>query len=458
VRVAALLDRTTATSRVSGVRVYDASGRLRYQSSSMGNAAPPPDALLRSVLAGEAEATFEREADGERMFAVIRSIREPGPEGSDVVTTPQGPVLGALEVTQPYTLLLAELRRVEVELALATGLLMLTVTVAIAFVSRRLVGWPLEQLVAASRALGEGDVDARVPQTLGAAEPNDLAREFNLMAERLAGARSELLRQGEERVRLERRLAEAEKLATVGTLAAGLAHEIGAPLNVISGRAEMLLGQEQTPTAMKRHLGIIVAQSGRITRTVRSLLDYARRPARRDEPVSMDAVVHSTIDLLESECQRAGVTVDYRPGPELRVLGDADQLQQVFTNLLVNAMQAMDGQADPRTVTITVAPVVSPETGMPLDVVVTVDDTGPGLPADLDGRLFTPFATTKPSGTGLGLVVARSIVQDHGGTIDGTNRTDGTRGARFTIRLPFAPRPARVPAAARTVASATRDP
>jgi signal transduction histidine kinase len=246
-------------------------------------------------------------------------------------------------------------------------------------------------------------------------------------------------------VRLERRLAEAEKLATVGTLAAGLAHEIGAPLNVISGRAEMLLGHDETSPRVARHLQSIVAQSGRITRTVRSLLDYARRPARRDDVVSVDAVLDATVDLLEAECQRAGVTVERTGSAEAWVQGDSDQLQQVMTNLLLNALQAMDGQPGPTTITIGVEVAGAQHDAVPGETIITVRDTGPGLPADLDGRLFTPFATTKPSGTGLGLVVARSIVQDHGGVIDGTTRTDGIRGACFTVRLPQAPVPVPAP-------------
>ncbi|MES2522415.1 MAG: ATP-binding protein [Gemmatimonadota bacterium] len=449
-RVAALLDRTATDSRVAGIRLYDAQGRLQYRSASMANAPAVPAPLLQRVLSGTAEVSIERSMNDEDVFTVLRVIREPvsratrasGPRGarggdSRPDSTPdQGAVLGAVEFTQPYALLLASVRRLEMQLLIATVILLTTAAIAIAYMSRRTIAAPLEQLVAAARALGEGDIDARVPQSLGAAEPNALAREFNMMATRLAGARRELLRESEERVRIERRLAEAEKLATVGTLAAGLAHEIGAPLNVISGRAEMLLRQEQTSPAVARHLQSIVAQSGRITRTVRSLLDYARRPARRDDVVALDAVLDATLDLLDAECERAGVTVERTGSFEAWVRGDSDQLQQVMTNLLLNALQAMDGQPGEHAVRIDVQSSES-DTATPAgEVIIAVCDTGPGLSADLDGRLFTPFATTKASGTGLGLVVARSIVQDHGGTLDGTTRTDGVRGACFTVRLP----------------------
>ena len=439
-RTAALLDRTAANSRVSGVRVYDTRGRVQYRSTSMADIPLLPAAMIDRVLAGTPELSMERTVHGASLFSVLRVLREPTVAGTGGnVTT--GAVLGALEVSQPYAMLLAGVRKLGIELLLAAVLLMLTLTLIIAYTARRVIARPLELLVAAARAVGEGHIDSRVSQSLGAAELNSLAREFNVMAARVSSARQELLRESEERVRLERRLAEAERLATAGTLAAGLAHEIGAPLNVISARAEMLLRQVETTPNTARHLQSIVAQSGRITRTVRSLLDYARRPARRDELVNVDAVLNATFELLEAEFERSQVTIERIGSVETWVRGDADQLQQVITNLLLNALQAMDGQSPPHVVNISVEACSADPAAPPGDAVLTVSDTGPGLPAELEGRLFTPFATTKSSGTGLGLVVARSIVQDHGGTLEGITRTDGISGARFTIRLPRAATP-----------------
>lgn len=440
VRVAAIVNRTAANARVSGIRVYDAQGRVQYRSTSMISSPHPPDSVLASVLHGRSEAVYEHSVNGESAFSVLRVIRDLTPDDSGAG---QGTVLGALEVTQPYALLLEGLRRLQLELTIVTLLLLLAVTMTIAFVSPPMIARPLEQLVGAARALGEGDIDSRVPESLGAAEPNALAREFNVMATRLAGARRELLREGEERVRLERRLAEAEKLATVGTLAAGLAHEIGAPLNVISGRAEMLLEGSETSPALARHLQSIITQSGRITRTVRSLLDYARRPARHDEPFALNPMVDATIELLDAELRKAGVRVERKSSSDPWVRGDADQLQQVMTNLILNALQAMDGQPGPHTITIETGRTLSSNDAA-AEAVIAVLDTGPGLSSELDGRLFTPFATTKQTGTGLGLVVARSIAQDHGGTLDGTTRTDGIRGACFIMKLPMIAAPVTV--------------
>ncbi len=461
-RIQAFLNRMSADPRVVGVAVYGTDGTVRYRADSLPAEAMAPDSLVRRLLQGQEEASYEQTVNGRRLYTVLRVIREPSSGGGAVAGAGvraaagrrprrgeapaggddrSGPVLGVLEVAQPYDLLAGNVRRTQLQVATVAVLLLGAVALVISWLLRRIAEAPLQRLVAASRALGEGDVDARVPQAMGAAELTALAREFNLMAARLSGARRELLAESEERVRLERRLAEAEKLAAVGTLAAGLAHEIGAPLNVISGRAEMLLRQHPDDSAMRRHLESIVAQIGRITRTVRSLLDYARRPVRRDEPVALSAVIGSAVEALEAEFARAGVTLSRHESYDAWVRGDPDQLQQVVVNLAMNALQAMDGQAPPRELTIRVDAAKAEQAQTHAEAVVTVTDTGPGLPAALAGRLFTPFATTKASGTGLGLVVARSIAQDHGGTLAGSNREDGERGATFTLRLPLAAAP-----------------
>lgn len=441
-RVQSFLNRMSADPRVFGIVVYDTAGVVRYRSSGLADVEAAPDSLLRRVLAGQDEASLERLVDGRKVFAVLRGIREPDMQGIGEQRIAMGTMVGALEVAQPYDVLLGEVRRTQIELVAVTAAMLAGLSIVLIVLTRRTVTRPLERLVSAARALGEGDTEARVPLSLGAAEPNALAREFNTMASRLSSAHREQLREAEERVLLERRLAEAEKLATVGTVAAGLAHEIGAPLNVISGRAELLLKQQGNNATITRHLESIVDQIGRITRTVRSLLDYARRPARRDEAVHLNIVIDNTVEMLETELARGEVTVERHDSYDAWVRGDPDQLQQVFTNLFVNAMQAMEGQREPRTISVAVTAVKEHQWTPVAQAVVTVTDSGPGLPQELDGRLFTPFSTTKPDGTGLGLVVARSIVQDHGGTLVGTTRKDGARGAEFTLRLELAAAPA----------------
>ena len=438
-RVRAFIDRLSANPRVFGVLLYGPDGSLRYASDSLSGAASAPDSVISEVLKGRDEIVFERTLGNRKVYAVLRSIREPPSDSArpGIPAGQEGAVLGALEIAQPFELLQGEQQRVRAEVVLVTLALMAALSLMLVFVTHRMVERPLQRLAAAARDLGEGNVEAHVLTSLGAAELNALAREFNEMVERLATARRALLQESEMRVRLERRLSEAEKLAAVGMVAAGLAHEIGAPLNVISGRAEMLLQQHAGDARISRHLESIIAQIGRITRTVRSLLDYARRPERRDEPVQISTVLDGTIDLLEAEFVKGHVTVLREESANPWVQGDADQLQQVMVNLILNALQAMDGQTEPRVISISVSTSEIDPTLDTADALIEMGDSGPGLADEISGRLFTPFSTTKPTGTGLGLVVARSMVQDHGGTLTGTNRKQGKRGAVFTVRLPM---------------------
>jgi signal transduction histidine kinase len=432
-RVQRLLDRIAANDRVVGVRVYSADGSLRYASVGMRNASILPDTVLRAVLAGRDEFMLDQVLGGEPTSTVVRAIREPPSVGA--AAAPSGRVLGALEVAQPYSVLITPITRVEREEQFVSFLLFLLLAVLIAGLTRFFVERPLSRLVAATRALGRGETNSRVPTHLGSVEIDALSEAFNDMAARLDVARARLFDEADARVQLERRLVEAEKLASMGTLAAGLAHEIGAPLNVIAARSELLLQRGDLPVDSRRQLESIVSQSSRITRTVRSLLDYARRPARRHDAVALAEVIRHTLDALEPELERAGVTVTAPVEALVVVDGDSEQLQQALANLVLNAVQAMDGQTRPRHVRIGVARVAT-ATPTPM-AAIAVTDSGPGLPGALDGRLFTPFATTKAAGTGLGLVVARSIVEDHGGSLVGTSRSDGEPGATFLMTLPI---------------------
>ena len=455
-RVREFIDRLSANPRVFGVLLYGPDGSLRYASDSLSGAASAPDSILSKVLQGGDEIAFERELGNRKVYAVLRSIREPPSDSArpGIPAGQEGAVLGALEIAQPFELLQGEQQRVRAEVVLVTLALMAALSLMLVFVTHRMVERPLQRLTAAARDLGEGNVEAHVLTSLGAAELNALAREFNEMVERLGTARRALLQESETRVRLERRLSEAEKLAAVGMVAAGLAHEIGAPLNVISGRAEMLLQQHGGDARIARHLESIIAQIGRITRTVRSLLDYARRQERRDERVQISTVLDSTIDLLEAEFVKGHVTVVREDFADPWVQGDADQLQQVMVNLILNALQAMDGQVEPREISIWVSTSQVDPALDTADALIEIGDSGPGLADEISGRLFTPFSTTKPTGTGLGLVVARSMIQDHGGTLTGTNRRQGERGAVFTVRLPITAGP-RVSARTDSALSAT---
>lgn len=218
-----------------------------------------------------------------------------------------------------------------------------------------------------------------------------------------------------------------ERVAELGTLAASLAHEIGTPMNVILGRAEMLL-QRTDDEAMKRGLTIITVQVERMTRLMNQLLACARRDPPNFRPVDLRDVIKNCLDAVEERLNQHGVQVISEQDEELpHIRADSDLMMQVLLNLVLNAVQAM-----PETGTLRVTAVCDGEQYIKL----TIADTGHGIPSDILPNIFEPFITTKErgKGTGLGLAVVLGIVQEHGGSITVTS-TPG-QGTTFTLLLP----------------------
>jgi PAS domain S-box-containing protein len=227
--------------------------------------------------------------------------------------------------------------------------------------------------------------------------------------------------------RLDRQLVRSEKLALVGSLAAGLAHEIGTPLNVISATAEYLLpdAQEEPRARLKE----IVAETERISRLVRELLSFARGGSTGRTDVALAAALERVISLLRITLDRKRVRVDVDVPDSLPpVYADPDGLHQVLLNLIVNASQAVKdgGRIGVRARTV--------EVDGDRMVAIEIHDDGPGVPAALRERILDPFFTTRAEGTGLGLAVCARIVSDHGGDLRVGEGPLG--GASFVVQLP----------------------
>lgn len=248
-------------------------------------------------------------------------------------------------------------------------------------------------------------------------------------------ARRRLLDESERKLELERRLRHSDKLATIGTLASGLAHEIGTPLGVIRGRAEHLLRSRPDETRLNQGLEIIIQQIDRITRIVRMLLDFGRRREPLRVTSDVRTIVQRTLHLLETEAERRNIRLISELGPEpLLVDCDVDQLQQVFVNLGMNALDAMAQSGG----TLRVSGRRVLEAGRPC-VRLRFQDEGPGIEDEFRDRVFDPFFTTKDpgKGTGMGLAVSQSIVRDHDGEITLESQPQG---ACFVVTLAVSPR------------------
>jgi two-component system NtrC family sensor kinase len=237
-----------------------------------------------------------------------------------------------------------------------------------------------------------------------------------------------------EQQAFERQLIQSEKLAAVGQLVSGVAHELNNPLTSIAGLSELLLERSPVGAPEREHLRVVHEQATRAGRIVQNLLTFARKEPLEAAPCDLAEVVTSTVMLISHELKlRGAVLVQELPAVPVRVLGDRYGLQQVLLNLLTNASQAVGSlpEGQPRQITIQVA-----EEGD--NAVLRVQDTGAGVPAELVPQLFTPFFTTKEpgQGTGLGLSISYGIVESHGGRLAYAAVPGG--GSEFSVTLPLA--------------------
>ncbi len=236
-----------------------------------------------------------------------------------------------------------------------------------------------------------------------------------------------------ERRSAEKRAHEAERLASLVTLTAGIAHDIGTPMNIILGYAQMLQRSAEQPEDQAR-LGIITDQVKRITDLVQTLLNMARPHDVTLLPLELEPLLEHGLAFFQEKLKKRGITVERELQSVPAIHGDRDRLDQVFLNLFVNAADAMPEGGTLR---------VQLSAQGPTHIEVRISDTGVGIPEEVQGRIFEPFVTTKERGhgTGLGLVVTRGIVVDHGGTIELLRSAPG-QGTEFCIRLPVGGQPA----------------
>jgi two-component system NtrC family sensor kinase len=324
-------------------------------------------------------------------------------------------VVGAVRISlpapAPTSVVLHRSGWVLVALALADALLVLGLGF---LVLTQLVVRPLQAVQKATARVTAGDWEQEIEPT-GSREVNALAMAFNQMIGSLSAQREQLIR--------------TEKLASVGQLAAGVAHEIGNPLAAILGFVDILrAGVEHpiSPAEQRDMLDRVKAETQRIHRTIEDLLAYSRPSREEAQPTDALKILKASQGLLEPQKRfRLVRVVTEAPAEWPRVVVSPGRLQQVFVNLLLNAADAMDGEG---TVTVSC-------TRESRRVLLHFTDTGPGVPAELRRKIFDPFFTTKPpgQGTGLGLAISRSILETFGGgLVLGPNGP----GATFVVSLP----------------------
>jgi signal transduction histidine kinase len=301
-----------------------------------------------------------------------------------------------------------------------------------------MVGGPIRRMVAQTRRVGAGDLTGR----LGAHsrdELGELAGEIDGMTEALAEAGRRLAAETAARIQTIEQLRRADRLATVGTLASGVAHELGTPLSVVTARAKMIATGEVAGDPARESASIVMEQAGRMGRIIRQLLDFARprRPVR--EPLDLRQLVRQVGALLGPMGAQRSVRLEVGDGhAPVTASADSAQIQQVLSNLVMNGIQACHrgGRVLVRAATQRAKPPADLGGEEGPYALLSVEDDGQGIPEDHLVHLFEPFFTTKDvgEGTGLGLSVSAGIVREHGGWIAVASRPGQTR---FDVFLPL---------------------
>jgi two-component system nitrogen regulation sensor histidine kinase GlnL len=297
---------------------------------------------------------------------------------------------------------------------------------------------PLAALVAktAEQGRSHADFDATLTRADGA------RLTVSAVASQVSNPRGEsrgsvLVLRDTSRVReLEEHLGRSERLAALGILAAGVAHEVRNPLVGVRGAAQLLEREPSFPPALREFTGIIIREVDRLDRIVGDLLAFAGHRPLRIQSCNVHRVMEEALRLEGSGLHAGGVAVVRRYDPQLpAVAGDPERLLQVFLNLIKNGAEAMAGAAGELQIR-TRYERAAPQCGGRAAAVVEFVDRGPGIPAEIQAQLFNPFFTTKAGGTGLGLPISLRIVEEHGGALE--VQTQMGQGSTFRVLLPIA--------------------
>jgi two-component system NtrC family sensor kinase len=373
-----------------------------------------------------------RAPDGSRILGIINPIpNEQSCWTADChAHSPQQKVLGVLDVNLSMVQADRQIRTSRLLLVSLAGLAILASSLIIWWLNRRLVLRPVAALVDGTRRVAEGDLTTAIPVTANH-ELGDLAQAFNAMTHRISEA--------------QRQLTQADKLASVGRLAAGIAHEINNPLTGVLTYASLLAKRYESDEQTRADLEVIVRETKRCRGIIRELLDFARPTAPARTSTDINEVARRALAVVANQLAESRVGLDLHLDSGLpEASADANQIQQVLVNLLLNAVDAIGPEGGRIRLATQVAQVVPVgkdaihwDSGARPMVEIQLEDTGSGIPAESLAHIYEPFFSTKGNrGTGLGLAVTWGIIESHEGSID--VQSEVGRGTRFTVRLPLA--------------------
>jgi len=437
-RIPALLALLAAQREIEDICLLDAGGVVRFSSqpARIGQVLATDQAQCRPchdppgpVADGAVFTTVDGSARLVRAVAVAREPR------CVACHTPADRTLGVLIVEVNTDRLEAELSDHRKLAAVMVSITFLAAFLVVVLLLHRGVQRPLAGLLAATRKVEAGDFSARLPEERGD-ELGMLSRSFNGMVARLsdyttrledtvASRTEELLEIQRSLGDLQRHLMRTDRLATMGEMAAAVAHEVRTPLSAVGLNLHLVRRRLSEPgESHNDEVEVIVGEIKRIDQVIDRFLALARFPAPRIEPTAVNGPVKTVLELLAPEARRAGVTIARAlADPSPVALCDDDRLRHVLVNLVINSIQAMPDGGELRVETRHDQPII------------TVSDDGPGLAPDIRDRVFKPFVSNKPTGTGLGLAIAARLLREVGGSIRYRDRPAG--GAEFALEIPF---------------------
>jgi two-component system NtrC family sensor kinase len=346
---------------------------------------------------------------------------------------------GALELTESLIRRDEYTRSTIRRTILLLGEMIIAAMLLVAIFGLRLIGQPLQALIEKTRQVADGDL--RTPVTVsGSDELATLAMALNQMCEKLDASQQAVQRESAQRIEALEQLRHGDRLRTVGRLASGVAHELGTPLNVVSGRADLIASGNLSREDVIKSAAAIQTEATRMTGLVRQLLNFARRSTPNRMQCNLNSVIELTISLMEPIIRKkeAHVEVTQKLPDDVRLRADSAQIQQVLSNLLMNAILSKDADVNVQ-IAAEVCQAVCPEEANSepiLCVRIRVTDDGDGIAESDLPHVFEPFFTTRDvgQGTGLGLSIADGIVAEHGGwmTVDSLPG----KGTTFAVFLP----------------------
>ncbi len=416
-----LIDRLRRNTKVYSVTLIDEKRNIVKSSHPETKKAFRTPSDMKDVFTEGKTIEFNYQAEDRKFISFILPIRI-----GDEITR-------ALIIVKPLDLIEQEIFYARLNWLAITLFLLAVIFSVVILVLKNSLTKPIYELLKGAEKIGSGNLDYRVKINKNGDELDVLASNFNQMADNLAQQRQKAKDEAQNRLNLERELRHSERLAAVGRLAAGVAHELGTPLNVIDARAGQILDKPELSKEKKeRNLKTIRRQTDRITHLVQQLLNLARPFNLKFTKIDVKKHIEETISQIFTKDDQ--IDINFLTEETFYIKADNNYLQQVWINILQNAKQAILKNNDEGSIQFEMKLNEAKEGRF---ISVEFKDSGDGIESEHLEKIFDPFYTTKDigQGTGLGLTVSHRILEEHNGTIEASNNENG--GASFTVTLPI---------------------